>query len=59
MGVHMDGETVNNLRFADDIDLIAESLQDLQQITVARVVKDLVSGQMTTQNERHDNREEL
>ena len=33
MGVHMDGETVNNLRFADDIDLIAESLQELQQIT--------------------------
>ena len=33
MGVHMDGKTVNNLRFVDDIDLIAKSLQDFQQIT--------------------------
>ena len=33
MGVLMDGKTVNNLRFMDDIDPIAESLQDLQQIT--------------------------
>jgi len=33
VGVLMDGKTVNNLRFMDDIDLIAESLQDLQQIT--------------------------
>jgi len=30
VGVHMDGKTVNNLRFADDLDLIAESLRDLQ-----------------------------
>ena len=29
----MYGKTVNNLRIADDIDLIAELLQDLQQIT--------------------------
>ena len=34
MGVNMDWKTVNNLIFADNIDLIAESLQDLQQITV-------------------------
>jgi len=32
VAVHMDGKTVNSLRFVDDIDLIAESLQDLQQI---------------------------
>jgi len=46
VGVLMDGKTVNNLRFMDDIDLIAESLQDLQQITAkyTRIVKDSVSG---------------
>ena len=50
------GEIVNNLRFADDIDLIAESLQDLQQITVARFG---LGTKLTTQNESRDNREEL
>jgi len=30
---HECGNTVNNLRFADDTDLIADSLEDLQQIT--------------------------
>jgi len=29
----MDGQVVNNLRFADDIDLIAESETDLQELT--------------------------
>jgi len=29
----MYGSTVNNLRFADDIDLIAKSEQDLQTLT--------------------------
>jgi len=32
-GVLMDGQVVNNLRFADDIDLIAESETDLQELT--------------------------
>jgi len=35
-GVHMDGQVsqvVNNLRFADDIDLIAESETDQQELT--------------------------
>jgi len=29
----MDSQVVNNLRFADDIDLIAESETDLQELT--------------------------
>jgi len=33
LDVHADGQTVNNLRFADDIDLIAESEVDLQTVT--------------------------
>ena len=32
-GINMYGSTVNNLRFADDIDLIAKSEQDLQTLT--------------------------
>ena len=32
-GVLMDSQVVNNLRFADDIDLIAESETDLQELT--------------------------
>ena len=32
-GMHMDGEVVNNQRFADDIDLIAESETNLQELT--------------------------
>ena len=30
VGVRMNGQIVNNLRFADDIDLIAETIEDLQ-----------------------------
>ena len=30
-----DGTQVNNLRFADDTDIVAESNQDLQDITTA------------------------
>jgi len=33
VGVRMNGQIVNNLRFADDIDLIAETMEDLQEIT--------------------------
>ena len=32
-GVTVSGQLVNNLRFVDDIDLIAESTQQLQEIT--------------------------
>ena len=31
--VRVNGQIVNNLRFADDIDLIAETMEDLQEIT--------------------------
>ena len=32
-GVKISGEIVNNLRFADDIDLIAETEEQLQELT--------------------------
>ena len=32
-GILVNGDIVSNLRFADDIDLIADSPQDLQKLT--------------------------
>jgi len=33
VGLITDGQVINNLRFVDDIDLIAESPEDLQEIS--------------------------
>jgi len=32
-GVRVGGQTINNLRFADDIDLVAEDEEQLQELT--------------------------
>jgi len=32
-GIRMNGQIVNNVRLADDIDLIAETIEDLQETT--------------------------